>query len=63
MERICALKNDPTWAENNPGAAFFAWNIIAFRDTVYVVWRLLLSNEGALVAQINDLHFWENYVY
>ena len=27
------------------------------------VWRLFLSNEGALVAQINDLHFWKNNVY
>ena len=34
-----------------------AWNIIALRDSVSFVWLLLLSNEGALVAQINDLHF------
>ena len=42
----------------------FAWNIIALRDTVCVVWRLFLSNEDALVAQINDLHFWKKtYIY
>ena len=34
-----------------------AWNIIAFRDTVYVVWWLFLSNDGALIAQTNDLRF------
>ena len=33
---------------------FSACNIIAFRDTV-----LSLSNEGAPIAQINDLHFWQ----
>ena len=39
--------------------AFSAWNIIALLDTVC---DMFLSNEGALVAQINDLHFWENDV-
>ena len=33
------------------GTAFSAWNIIALRDTVCVMWRLFLSNEGALVAK------------
>ena len=29
-----------------------AWNIIALRDTVCVLWWLFLSNEGALIAQM-----------
>ena len=40
-----------------------AWNIIALRDTVFVVWRLFLSNEGALVAQINDIHFLKRRIF
>ena len=38
------------------GAVFSAWNIIALRDTVCDMLYLFLSNEGVLVAKINDIH-------
>ena len=40
-----------------------ASNIIVLRDTVCVMYRLFLSNEGALIAQINDLHFLKQRVF
>ena len=49
---------------NTTVAAVSAWNIIALWDTICDLWLLFLSNEGALVTQINDLPFWKTtYIY
>ena len=44
-------------------ADFSAWNIIALRGTVCVVWRFFLWTEGALVAKITDFHFYKQRIF
>ena len=40
-----------------------AWNVVALRDIVCVVRWLFWSNEGALVAQINELQFSKQRIF